>query len=148
VKTSAGRLARMGNVFLVIETVLALTRGDATVKFDFDKAKAALTTQATNATDPTAKATANAAIAFLDNNQAQLVALGEDAIMQIVNAYLSGNDTQAVTTFYNLNQQAANMVVNSADVAQRQYDFKQRALTAGRFVAQILVAVLAAGVVF
>ena len=110
------------------------------MKFDFDKAKAALTAQATAATDPTAKTAATAALAFLDNNQAQLVALGEDAIMQIVNAYLSGNDTQAVTTFYNLNQQAANMVANSADVAQRQYDSGQRAMTAGRFVTQILVA--------
>ena len=118
------------------------------MKFDFDKAKATLTAQATAATDPNAKTAATAALAFLDNNQAQLVALGEDAIMQIVNAYLSGNDTQAVTTFYSLNQQAANMVTNSADVAQRQYDFGQRAMTAARFVTQALVACLAAGIVF
>jgi hypothetical protein len=118
------------------------------MQFDFDKAKAALTAQLNAATDPTSKTLATTALAFLDNNQAQLVALGEDAILQIVNAFLAGNDAQAITTFYTINQQAANMVANAADVAQRRYDAGQRALTAGRFAAQILVAVLAAGVGF
>jgi hypothetical protein len=118
------------------------------MKFDFDQAKAVLTAQLNAATDPSAKAAATAALAFMDNNQAQLVSLGENAIMQIINAYLAGNDSQAVTVFYNINQQAANMVSGSADVANRQYSAGQRALTVARFAAQALVAVLAAGIVF
>jgi len=102
--------------------------------FDFDKAKAAL------ASNPVAAA-------FLDNNKAYLVNLGQQAIMQIVTAYLSGNDTSVVTAFWSLDQQAAAMVTGSADVAQRQYDFKQRALTVARIAAELIATVLAAGVV-
>ena len=102
--------------------------------FDFDKAKAAL------ASNPIAAA-------FMDNNKAYLVNLGEQAIMQIVAAYLSGNDQSVVTTFWSLDQQAAAMVTGSADVAQRQYDFKQRALTVARIAAELIATVLAAGVV-
>ena len=46
-----------------------------------------------------------------------------------------------------LDQQAAAMVTGSADVAQRQYDFKQRALTVARIAAELIATVLAAGVV-
>ena len=102
--------------------------------FDFDKAKAAL------ASNPVAAA-------FLDNNKAYLVNLGQQAITQIVTAYLAGNDQAVVTTFWTLDQQAAAMVTGSADVAQRQYDFKQRALTVARIAAELIATVLAAGVV-
>jgi hypothetical protein len=102
--------------------------------FDFDKAKAAL------AGNP-------AATAFMDGNKAALIALGEQAIMQIVNAYLAGNDSAVVTTFWSLDQQAAAMVTGSADVAQRQYDFKQRAFTVAKIAAELIATVLAAGVV-
>lgn len=102
--------------------------------FDFDKAKAAL-------------ASNSVAAAFLDNNKAYLVNLGEQAILQVVAAYLAGNDTGVVTAFWSLDQQAAAMVTGSADVAQRQYDFKQRALTVARIAAELIATVLAAGVV-
>ncbi len=102
--------------------------------YDFDKAKAAL------AGNPIAAA-------FLDGNKAYLVNLGEQAILAIVTAYLAGNDTGVVTAFWSLDQQAAAMVTGSADVAQRQYDFKQRAFTVARIAAELIATVLAAGVV-
>ena len=102
--------------------------------FDFDKAKAAL-------------AGNEVAAAFLESNKACLVNLGEQAIMQIVTAYLAGNDGAVVTTFWSLDQQAAAMVTGSADVAQRQYDFKQRALKVAKVAAEMIVTTLAAGVV-
>ena len=87
--------------------------------FDFDKAKAAL------ASNPVAAA-------FLDNNKAYLVNLGQQAITQIVTAYLAGNDQAVVTTFWTLDQQAAAMVTGSADVAQRQKLQRVKKETLGR----------------
>jgi hypothetical protein len=101
--------------------------------FDFDKAKAAL------ATNPLAAA-------FMDQNKAYLVNLTETAIVSIVTAYIGGNDAAVVTAFWTLDQQAAAMVTGSADVAQRQYDFKQRVLTVAKIVAELIATVLAAGV--
>jgi hypothetical protein len=102
--------------------------------FDFEKAKAAL------AANP-------AALAFMDDNKATLIALGEQAILQIVNAYLGGNDQAVVTAFWSLDKQAEAMVTGSADVAQRQYDFKQRALATAKAAASLIISALMAGVV-
>ena len=101
--------------------------------FDFDKAKAAL------AANPLAAA-------FMDQNKAYLVNLTETAIIQLVTAYIGGNDTAVVTAFWTLDQKAAAMVEGSADVAKRQYDFKQRVLTVAKIVAELIATVLAAGV--
>jgi hypothetical protein len=114
--------------------------------FNFDQATAALTAQAASS-DATTAAMAKAGLALLAGNKAYFVALGEQAITQIVTAYLAGNDQAVVTTFWTLDQQAAAMVTGSADVAQRQYDFKQRALTVARIAAELIATVLAAGVV-
>lgn len=104
------------------------------MKFDFDKAKAAL------AGNPEVAA-------FLESNKPYLANLGEQAILRIVAAYLAGDDTAVVSAFWSLDQQAAAMVAGSAQVAQRQYDFKQRVLKVAKIAAELIATALAAGVV-
>jgi hypothetical protein len=102
--------------------------------FDFDKAKAVL------ATNPIAAA-------FLDANKTQLQALTEAAIMQIVNQYLSFNDTGVVTTFYSLDAASESLVTTTADIAKRQADFKARVLAVGKVLVELIISALMAGVV-
>jgi hypothetical protein len=88
-----------------------------------------------------------AALMFLEANKDRLVALTEQAIMAIVAAYLAGNDQNAVTAFYGLDGEAAEMIVGSGDIADRRYQFKQRALSVTKIVVQLIISALAAGVI-
>jgi hypothetical protein len=102
--------------------------------FDFDKAYAAF------AASPSVQQ-------WMTLNKDQLVALTETQILSLAATYvIQGDAPTAISAAMSLERQAAVMVENSADIAQRRYDAGQRLLGLGKLGLELLLAVLAAGV--
>jgi hypothetical protein len=104
------------------------------IKFDIEKARQAL-------------ANDSVALAFMEEFKARFQSLTEADVWSVMLNWVAFNYKGAVTTFYNLDQQAEAMVTGSADVANRQAEFKERVLAAAAIFAALAVRVLIAGVV-
>ena len=99
-------------------------------------------------------AAGNPALAqFLTANKDQLLTMTEQAIVQIIVAYIGGDAATVVSTWFgnppmpDPANAASTMVGNTADIAQRRYDCFQRAMSCLKLSSEIIIMALSAGVV-
>lgn len=116
------------------------------MKFDFDKAVAALTAQTTS-TNASQAFLAKLGLAALNGNKAAFQAMSEEAAQAALAAYFAGDDS-AVVNAVPFDQMSAAMVTGSAAVANQQYNAKERFLALAKVGATVIATVLAAGMGF
>ena len=91
---------------------------------------------------------------FLTLNKEQFLTMTEQQITAIVVAYIGGDFETVIKTWFNVSNDplltladAASMVANAADIAQRRYEAMQRAMALGKLAAQLIISAISAGVV-